>query len=73
MPVRTSENQAFSDASGGIERECWTGLRRHIPLFQKNLDIVNSLHLDRSFVEFMPHILELTTVTLSGLLLVRQT
>ena len=30
-----------------------------IPLFQKNLDITNSLHLVRSFVEFVPYVLEL--------------
>ena len=30
-----------------------------IPLFQKNLEITNSLHLVRPFLEFVPHVLEL--------------
>ena len=44
-----------------MEREYWTdiSLGCHIPLFQKNLDITSTLLLVRSFVEFVPHVLEL--------------
>ena len=59
--MKTSENQTFSDVSGGTEREYWTetSFGCHVSFFQKKLDSTNSLHLVRSFVEFVPHELEL--------------
>ena len=62
--MKISENQTFSDVSGGIEKEYWTeiSLGCHIPLFQENLDIKKSLHLVRLFVEFVPYLLELHRV-----------
>ena len=36
--------------------------RCHISLFQKKLDITGSLQIVRSFVEFVPHVLELYRV-----------